>query len=74
MVKVASVLGATGVARETREGVAGMDRPLLPSTAGLLKKRTWLGRREASPEAEGPEAVGRRVARRENILTSRMKE
>jgi len=67
MVKVASVLGAAAVALDMREGI---DRPLLPSTAGLLRKRAWLGRREARPATLGPEALGRRVARRENILTS----
>jgi hypothetical protein len=71
MVKVASVLGAAAVALDTREGI---DRPLLPSTAGLLRKRVWLGRREARPATLGPEALGRRVARRENILTSTVKE
>jgi hypothetical protein len=67
MVKVASVLGATGLALFIREGI---DRPLLPSTAALLRKRAWLGRREVSPGATGPTALGRRVASRENILAS----
>jgi len=70
MVKVASVLGATGLALFIREGI---DRPLLPSTAALLRKRAWLGRREVSPGATGPTALGRRVASRENILASGMR-
>ena len=60
MVKVASVFLATGTALDIR---LGMDRPRLPSEGARLMKRAWLGKRTV-----GTEALGSRVASRENIL------
>lgn len=66
MVKVASVFLATGTALDIRLGI---DRPRLPSDGARLMKRAWLGRRTV-----GPEALGSRIARRENMMTAMVVE